>query len=132
MDNLLAFIIGSSIVLFFITFLYVGYFYKLAGRPDDVPYELMVLFIPMMYGIFNVINVNLQKRYNLGPNVSLIVGGMLGLTFSTIGQSINLPTKIFNFTPETKYYVHFIAPVLYALIFRFTAQPLNNKYILKK
>lgn len=130
MDYLLAFIIGSSIIITLITFLYLGRAYQKADRPKDIPYETVAIFVPVMYGLFNVINYILQVKYNQSPNISFIVGGTMGLIFSLIGRfGYDLPVRIFNFTKEREHYVHFIAPILYGLIFRFSLQPFNQRYL---
>ena len=129
-DYVIAFIIGSSILITLITLLYVGYAFRKAGRPSDIPYELYAIFIPIMYGVFNVANVYLQKKYKFCPNISLAVGALFGLLLSFFGRfGYDLPKRIFEFSEQTESRVHIIAPVMYALIFRFIVQPVNE-YVL--
>ncbi len=130
MDYLLAFLIGSSIIILFITYLYIGHAYRKAGRPKDIPFEYGIIFIAIMYGIFNVINVGLQNK-GFCPNISIFVGATMGIIFSIIGRfSYDLPIRIFGFTKNNDYLVHIIAPILYGLIFRLSLQPLNERYVL--
>ncbi len=130
MDYLLAFIIASSIIILFITYLYLGTAYVRAGRPKHIPFEYVMPFIGVMYGMFNVLNVYLQRK-GFGPNISLLVGATMGELFSIIGRfGYNLPVDIFGFKKENEYMVHIIAPILYGIIFRFGLQPLNKKYLL--
>lgn len=122
--NVAAFVVGSSIICTIITFLYTGNAYKRSGRRPDVPYENIPVVVAILFGFFNVLNVHLTKKY--GNNVSFLVGGLMGLTFSSIGRfGMDLPTKIFGFNRKNEYLVHLYAFVLYGLIFRFIVQPLN-------
>ena len=112
-----------------ITIAYLGYAFYNKGRPQDVSFELFVIFIPLVYGIVGVINNYITEMY--GDNYSLLVGGLLGILLSTIGRFVlNLPTKIFDFNKSTEYQVHLYAMILYALIFRFIITPVNN-YLIK-
>ena len=130
MDYLLAFIIGSSIIIFLITFLYVGYAYRKSNRPDDLPYEIAPVIIPIMYGLFNIINVGLQSK-GYSPNIAFIVGAIMGEIFSLVGRfKYNLPILIFGFDKSNAYLVHLIAPILYGLIFRFPLQKINQLFLL--
>ncbi len=129
-DYLLAFIIGSSIIIFLLTFLYVGYAYRKSDRPDSIPYEIAPIIIPIMYGFFNVINVALQTK-GYSPNIAFVVGAIMGEIFSLIGRfGYDLPVLIFGFNKDNAYLVHLIAPILYGLIFRFPLQKINQRYLL--
>jgi len=115
-----SFIVGSSLPSFIITLSYIGNAYR--KNKQDINYELLAVFIPAALGIFNVINMKIVEQY--GINSSLIVGGIAGLIFSLVGRfKLELPKKIFNIKDEYK--VHLMAPVLYALIFRFIITPLT-------
>ena len=68
---LLSFIIGSSIISTIISFSYIGSAFRKSKRPSDIPYEMFPIFIPIMFGIFNVINVILIKKYRFNENILL-------------------------------------------------------------
>lgn len=122
--NLTIFLICSSLPMFLITLTYLGNAFKSSGRPSDIPYELFPIGIPFLFGLFGLLNYYIIEKY--GPNYSILVGILLGLTFSFLGRFVlDLPTKIFNFTQEDEYVVHFIAMFLYALIFRFIVTPIT-------
>jgi len=79
-----------------------------------------------MFGIFNIINVYLQRKYKT-ENISFFIGSLMGVIFSIIGRfGMNLPTKIFGFNNKNQYQVHLIAFFLYGLIFRIIIQCFNR------
>lgn len=121
-NTLYIFIISSLVSIITITYLGVAYYRK--QKPSNVNFKLMVLIIPLIYGISGVINYKMIEEY--GINSSLIVGGLVGLLFSLVGRFIlNLPTKLFEFTKNNEYQVHIIAVILYSIIFRFIITPLS-------
>ncbi len=76
-----------------------------------------------MYGIFGVLNYIIIQKY--GTHYSILVGGLLGLILSIIGRFyLHLPIKIFGFSPNTEYMVHFYAILIYAFIFYFSITPI--------
>ena len=120
------FLITSIISL--ITLGYLGIAFLNKGRPSSVKYELMVLVIPILYGILGVINYKIINKY--GNNSSIILGIFVGLCFSLIGRFIlNLPVILFDLTKNNEYRVHIIAMIMYGLIFRFIITPLTNYLI---
>ncbi len=52
--------------------------------PSTIPYELFPIFIPLLYGIFGLINYYIISKY--GNNYSIIVGMALGILLSIIGR----------------------------------------------
>ena len=124
--NLNVFFISSFISI--ITLGYIGIAYNKKNRPSTIPYELFPIFIPLLYGIFGVINYHIISNY--GNNYSIIVGMIFGILLSTIGRFVlDLPTNLFNFTKNTSYKVHIYAMIMYAVIFRLLVTPLTS-YIL--
>lgn len=119
-----AFIVASSLPCVLITMMYTGAAFKKAKRPSDVPFELFPIFIPLVFGLFGIMNYYIIKKY--GINYSLLVGVGVALALSFTGRFLlNLPIKIFNFTKENDWMVHFIAMPLYAGIFRLIVTPLT-------
>jgi len=116
------FIISSFVSL--ITIGYIGQAFVSQGCPFNVPYELFPIFIPMLYGIFGLVNYYVTE--NFGSKYSFLVGMIFGLLLSFIGRfGLNLPQLIFGFTKKTEYKVHIYAMVLYAIIFHFLITPLT-------
>lgn len=108
----------------FITIRYVGTAAIKKQCPTEFPFELFLLFIPLLYGIVGIINYNVTQY--LGIKYSFIVGGLFGLFLSLVGRfGLNLPKLIFNFTKKTEWKVHIYAMVLYACIFQFIITPLT-------
>jgi hypothetical protein len=113
------FIVSSFVAM--VTMIYIGNAFKNSGRPSHVPYELFPIFIPVLYGIFGLVNNYVGEKY------SFLVGASMGLLLSLIGRFIlNLPIKIFKFTKDTASMVHLYAMLLYGLIFQFIVTPLVN------
>ena len=120
------FLISSFISI--ITLGYIGIAYNKKNRPSNIPYELFPIFIPLLYGIFGLINYYIITKYE--NNYSLIVGMVFGILLSIIGRfGVDLPIKMFNFTKNTSYKVHIYAVIIYAIIFRWIITPLINYII---
>lgn len=116
MEEIIVF--AKSSVVSIITLLYITLAYNKAGKPSDVPYKLIMFSVPIVYGIFGLIDYKLKKH-------SILIGIVLGLFFSIIGRFVlGLPKKIFNYNSINEYQVHIIAVVMYVIIFRF----IINKY----
>lgn len=124
--NINIFIISSFVSI--ITLTYIGIAYNKKKRPSTIPYVLFSIFIPLLYGVFGLINYNVIK--SRGDDYSLIVGMVFGLLLSIIGRfKFDLPIKLFGFTKETSHKVHLYAMILYAIIFRWIMTPLVNYII---
>ena len=124
--NLGIFLISSFISI--ITLVYTGIAYNNNNRPSTIPYELFPIFLPLLYGIFGLINYYIISKY--GNNYSLFVGMVFGILLSIIGRfGLDLPIKLFNFTKKTSYKVHIYAIIMYAIIFRSLVTPLINYII---
>ena len=123
MKNCRVFIISSIVSL--ITLGYLGLAYIKKGYPSNVPYKLFILVIPVVYGLFGIINKYVIGRF--GIEYSLVCGALFGLILSYIGRFVlHLPQLLFDFTEETEYQVHLVAIVLYAGIFRYIITPLTT------
>ena len=112
------FIISGFVSL--ITIGYIGRAFINKKCPTTIPYSVF-LIIPLLYGIFGVLNYYLELKY------SIVIGMIFGLSLSLIGRfNLNMPQLIFDFTKETEYKVHIIAIILYACIFRLIITPLTR------
>lgn len=119
-----AFVIGSSLPVFVITFIYTGAAFRASERPSDVPFEQIALGVPLLFGLMGIVNWYVIKHY--GNYSSFIVGAIHGLILSLLGRFIlHLPSKIFDIQ-SNKWQVHIIAPILYGLIFLFILTPLQK------
>lgn len=130
--NLKYFIIGSSLPVCFITFVYNGIAFANSGRPSSVPYEYIPIIVPLLFGLWNVIMLNIMKKYptlRQQPWYPFVIGALAGLSFSLIGRFVfDLPTNIFTFTKRTAYQVHLYAPIFYAIIFGLIVNNLNKLF----
>jgi len=105
-----------------ITLGYIGIAYQNKNRPTTIPYELFPIVIPILYGVFGVLNYYIVSNY--GNHYSIVVGMVVGLLFSSIGRfGLDLPIQLFDFTKKTSYMVHIYALLLYAIIFRWIITP---------
>ena len=112
------FLIGSSLPSIIVTMSYIGYYFRMKGRPSDIPYEMFSIFIPLFFGIFAHIEENIIKNPPL-------TGALLGFSLSLMGRYwLNLPKRMFGFDNSNEYQVHIIAIILYAGIFNFIVKPL--------
>ena len=124
--NINIFLISSFISI--ITLGYIGIAYKNNNRPSTIPYELFPIFLPLLYGIFGLINYYIISKY--GNNYSLVVGMVFGILLSIIGRfGLDLPVKLFNFTKNTSYKVHIYAIIIYATLFRLIITPFTHYII---
>jgi energy-converting hydrogenase Eha subunit A len=105
-----------------ISFIYMGITYRKHNRPSAIPYELFPIIIPLLYGVFGVINYYVINKY--GIHYSFVVGMFLGLLLSVIARfQLNLPILLFNYTKKTEWEVHIIVPLIYGTIFSFITTP---------
>jgi len=122
-NNINVFIISGFVSL--ITLWYVGFAYVAKKCPLNVHFELFPIFIPLLYGIFGLLNYYIIQNY--GNNYSIGVGMVFGILLSIIGRfGLDLPVKLFNLTTNTSYKVHIYALIMYAVIFRMIITPLVN------
>lgn len=116
------FLLSSTVS--WLTVAYLAYAFANSLRPSGVPFELFVLFLPIAYGFAGIINKHVVRYY--GQNASIWVGAIVGLLFSLVGRYLfDLPILLFDMNKDTEFRVHFIAPVLYAIIFRFILTPVQ-------
>jgi uncharacterized membrane protein YeaQ/YmgE (transglycosylase-associated protein family) len=124
--NILIFLISSFFSIITIAYIYISF--NKSHHPIETQFEMMVLFLPIIYGIVGVINYYIIENY--GDNFSLFVGAIMGLLLSMVGRFIlDLPQKIFNFNKNNEKQVHIYAMILYAIILRFIITPVS-KYII--
>lgn len=118
-----AFITGALTSL--LTIAYVGRAYYKAGSPPDVPFRTIALTLPILYGLANYILVVRLKNSRAG---AFAVGLVFGLLLSLFGRfMLDLPQKIFGFSPDREWVVHGSAMALYAVIFGVVLRWLNSK-----
>lgn len=127
-EQILAFLLGSSIICTIITFTYNGLAFRNSGNRKDIPYELIPILVCVLFGFSNMIG------YILGLNwfMYFVLGAITGILFSLIGRfGFALPTKMFGFESDKQYIVHIVAAFLYSAIFGFIVFPVTNFYITK-
>lgn len=88
---------------------------------------MIVLLLPFAFGVFGVLNYNVNKG---GSYNSLLVGAIFGLLLSIVGRFyLDLPKKLFLLPNNKQYTVHLYAPVIYALIFYIIISPMQDIFI---
>ena len=122
-----AFVIGSSIISTIITFLYLGGA-QIKKRLRSFPYEYAMIAIAISFGLFNVLNVELQRLYPRRKRViPFLVGGAMGLLFSLVGRfKYDLPRKLFGLSKRREWIVHPAGVVLYGAIFGLIVETVNK------
>lgn len=127
--NLLAFVIGSSIISTFVTFLYNGVAFR-RQRPYNVQIELMPIVVPIIFGLMNILLYNLIQRTTYNPfMLTIVVGSLTGIILSLIGRFyFDLPRNLYGI--EREWTVHLVAVPLYAIIFGLIVYPLNRQLLL--
>ena len=134
---LLAFVVGSSIVSTAPSEWYMGKSYDRAGCPcdlaffghPDLKFWLYPIVVPVLFGLANVGMVLLQDSLDVNPwLIAAFVGALFGFLLSLVGRfGFDFPRKVFGFRTEAEQAsVHWMAPVVYALIFAVVVQGLNR------
>lgn len=133
-----AFVIGSSILSTVWSEWYMGKNYDEAGCPCDltffgnknIKFYLYPIIVPILYGLFNVLNVFLQSQF---PDVNewLVaagVGALFGFLLSVVGRfGFDFPRRVFGFkTQREQASVHWMAPIFYGVVFAVIVQSLNR------
>jgi len=98
-----AFVAGSSILAVLVTFTYVGLAWK-RTRTTNFPYEMFAIFLPVLFGLWNVFLLRFQTKNVWVYSSVMTVGGMLfGLMLSFVGSQImHVPQKLQSFGwPDT-------------------------------
>jgi hypothetical protein len=94
---------------------------------QENPLQFIPMFIPIAFGIANVIQLK------MGPSISdpdtrlWVVGACLGLIVAIIGVFIlKLPALVFGLGHGLQYFPIIFLPILYGVIFRYIVKDLNR------
>ena len=130
----LAFMIGSSLPATIFSLSYIGLAnLQFKGIKN---YEYMAIYVPLYYGVFNVLNVAFSRKFKafkyLSIAIPFIVGGLHGLLFSVYGRYLmgNLPVKNFQFKESEAWLVHIYAFMYYAAVYGIVISLVNKMYLL--
>lgn len=123
MDQLfLAFVVGISFSVTFITHTYIAWAFENGGT-SPVGTDLIYIYTRLAYGVANIANVFMGNTVQS----SLITGALLGLFLSFVGRfGYDLPVQLFGFDRENEWQVHVIGPIVYALIFVLLVRNVNK------
>ncbi len=112
-----SFLIGSSFFVTLWPYLYTGIPHILRGPIKGFRYEYMPIFVPIYYGVMNVLSVLVLKQYIRNDQLRMFVtGAITGLVLSLIGHfGFRLPEKLYKM--DNPNMVHIVAPIIYSLIF---------------
>lgn len=132
---LLAFIIGSSVASTIFSLSYLGISnFKFKGIPN---YEFMAIYVPLLYGAFNVLGSGLVRKFGsftkfLPIVIPALVGGIHGLVFSLLERYAmgNLPLTNFQFKEGEEWQVHLYAFIYYAAVYGVVLTFLNQLYFI--
>jgi hypothetical protein len=124
-----AMLAGMGLPSLFLPFAYtVLYFYK-GDVIQENPLQFIPMYLPILFGIANVINLKIGARWIIkGVNNQLwATGAILGFIVSIVGVFVfHIPTLVFGFTGDLKYFPILLLPIIYGAIFRFIIKWLNN------
>jgi hypothetical protein len=120
------FILGTTILVSIFPFTYIG-INNIKHGPVNPRYEYMVMFLPVYFGLANVVMTNITpKIFNtLKHSIknSLITGAITGLVLSIIGKYIKVHSQIFpGIDPKN---VHMYAIILYSIVFTLVMRNIN-------
>lgn len=131
---LLAFIIGSSIASTIFSLSYLGI--ANVNNKGIENYEYMAVYVPLLYGAFNVLSTGLTKHFSkvkyLPIIIPFLVGALHGGVFSLLERYVmgNLPIKNFDFKEGQEWQVHIYAMLYYSAIYGVVVTFLNKLYFL--
>lgn len=124
-----SFIIGSSLPVFLVPLLGYLVFAKITNPETSYNLIMIPLSYPILMGILNVLYVSLRESLpikNEGHRY-LIIGFLFGFILSLIGKYLfDFPTAHLETPVHLQFLVHIIAPITYALVFRYIIKPLNE------
>jgi len=128
-EFLRALFVGMALPALFLPILYMILF---VIKPLDIENDnlhLVSLFIPLCFGLANVLYVFLKHKFPIFRHdyLLLIVGVILGLSL----WLIKMPTFIFVAFPRIEDTEVFMLPIYYAFIFRFIMKPFNSMFGIK-
>jgi hypothetical protein len=92
------------------------------------PLQFIPMFIPIIFGITNVIQLSMDASHVKNPNTRLwAVGICLGLIVAIIGVFIlKLPALVFGLGHGLQYFPLIFLPILYGVIFRYIVKSFNT------
>ena len=131
--DLVAFLVGSSVVVSIVTTLYVGIAFsmKRSGKNvgemiKSIPIEWLTLVSSIAYGLVSLaIKKIVMDRPQVNVNWILLIGAITGLLFSVAGRFVmDMPRVLFGMQSNEEWKVHLGAPILYSIVFRFYVYPI--------
>lgn len=95
------------------------------------PLQFIPMFIPLLFGITNVLCLKMGKHLSRKMNLRFwAAGAILGFIVAIIGVFIlHLPALVFGLTHGFQYFPLISLPIIYGVLFRYVVKELN--YILK-
>lgn len=122
-----AFVAGMAFPAIFLPLLYTFLFFT-NQRVAHIEIQFMPMYIPLVFGLANVLYVHMTEGSQKNANVSLwFTGGCLGFIVAVIGVFVmHFPTMIFGVTHELQYLPLVVVPVVYGLIFRYIVKYFNK------
>lgn len=119
------FLAGMALPSFMLPFICI-LFYLFKGEYSV--FLLIVPFVPLVWGIWNVLFVNFE---NVSPIIDREIniwlwGAFLGLLFVSLMSVFDLPKMIFNIQGFMSYGIFFIVPLIYGLVWRYFVKYFNE------
>ena len=129
---MLAFIIGSSVASTIFSLSYLSFSNLKFGGIKN--FESIAIYIPLLYGGFNILNVALIRNFGKSTLLSIfipfLIGALQGITFSFIGKYFmnNIAIKNLNFKKSNEWKSHLYAAAYYSAVYGVVITLLNKLY----
>lgn len=125
-QDVLAFLIGSSILSGLISFLYIGHGMHRKPR-QNIRYEWIMGGVLIILGLTNILSQRLKRKTRWSP---ILAGVLTGLILSFTGRFVyDFPVTVFDFTRSNENMVHVYAMILYSLIHYFVIDPMTMYFM---
>ena len=129
MKTIKAFIAGLVFPATFLPFAYSTLFIMDMGEVRITPLEFFPLFVPIIFGLWNVIYWAIGERCTLKDRNKRLwfTGASLGVVVSLFGVFfLALPQLLFGFTGLMVYSPLLFVPIIYGLMWRYIVKHLND------
>lgn len=95
-----------------------------ARANSDLNFSLVAIFLPVLFGLCNVITVLTGMRRTRMS--MLLAGAVIGLVLASIGSYLGIPQRVYGLSDESKWIVLIGGPIFYGLVWAFALLPLER------
>lgn len=123
------FMAGLTFPATVLPFIYTALYLCERSSVHQAPLQFMPLFIPIVFGVWNVICITGAKCCPCNnPSIRAFAdGAILGIIVSLVGVFVlDLPALLFGWEDNLRYLPLLLVPIIYGLTWRFIVYPLNR------